>query len=125
MKRIFAIALFVLPLAGCLPDGDSYYVPTDVASLFGGGAAVRPAPPAAQPNLTGTAGAMMAREVHGAVHAEDCYTMEARFKREGRAVKLVRVMRNDIGVGGVLQWKCIFDDQNTGEADSGYYEPRY
>jgi len=123
MNKLIAIAL-LLPLGGCLASGDSMYVPTDIRGLIGGSAAVRPAP-VAQPNLTGTAGAMMAREVHGAVHAEDCYTMEARFKREGRAVKLVRVMPNDIGVGGVLKWKCIFDDQGSGEADSGYYEPRY
>ena len=124
MNKLLAISL-LLPLTGCLDAGESFYVPTDIAPLFGGGAAVvRPAPPKAQPHLTGT-GIMMVREQHGAVNPSNCYDIEARFKRAGRRVRLVEIRPNASVSGGVLAWICEFEDDGSDEADSGFYQPRY
>jgi len=126
MKQlILAIAAIAVaaPLAGCVPDGDSFYMPSDIAPLFGG-AAVRPQPPAAQPNLTGTAGAFYAREVHGAVNRSDCQKMLERFRQEGRSIELIEVQPNTIGTGGVLRFQCIFNTLNGEAAEPDYYLDR-
>jgi hypothetical protein len=50
-----SIAL-LFPLTGCLDSGENFYIPADIGSIFGGGAAVvRPAPPANQAPATGAA----------------------------------------------------------------------
>lgn len=62
MRQLIAIAL-LLPLSGCLEQRDSFYVPTDIAPLFGGGAAApaRPMPvqPAPGSQAPGTGAAKM------------------------------------------------------------------
>ncbi|MBD2073927.1 hypothetical protein H6F86_08495 [Phormidium sp. FACHB-592] len=58
------------------------------------------------------------QEIHGAVNRSDCNQIAARFKRAGRRVKLVRTLPNDVGVGGVLKWKCIFEGE---DAIPGWY----
>lgn len=127
MKQIyFAIAL-AASVAGCVPDGDSFYMPTDIAPMFGGAVVRRPVStqPAATPNLTGTAGAFYARESHGAVNASDCERMLERFKREGRNIELVDVLPNQIGTGGVLRFQCVFETLDGEQAEPDYYsDPR-
>lgn len=123
-RRFWAIAL--LFLAGCSSEGERFGpLPSDIAPLFGGGGGSAPAPAQApaqtRPNVPGTAGVMAIREQHGAVNQSNCYDMEARFKREGRNVRLVEVKPNDLGVGGVFAWICVFEDDGSGEANSGHY----
>jgi len=123
MKQIyFAIAL-AASVGGCVPDGDSFYMPTDIAPMFGGAVVRRPVStqPAAAPNLTGTAGAFYARESHGAVNASDCQRMLERFRLEGRNIELVDVLPNRIGTGGVLRFQCLFETKGDEPARNDYY----
>jgi len=62
--------------------------------------------------------AFYAQEQHGAASEGSCYKMAQRFQRAGRRVKLVRTERNNLGVGGVLTWKCIFEGE---DAQPGWY----
>jgi hypothetical protein len=58
------------------------------------------------------------QERHGAVRASDCNKMAERFRRAGRRVRLVRVIPNDVGVGGVLRVVCLFEGE---DAQEGWY----
>lgn len=77
----------------------------------------------AQQQLNATEEQEGKREVHGAVNAPDCQVMEARFKKEGRRVKLTEVRKNTVGVGGELAWECIFEGEDASPGHYGGYDP--
>jgi hypothetical protein len=141
------IALLLLPaltgaiaptLTGCLaePDGYRYAVPA------GAGGNYVPAQPnyAPQPNyppparnsrdlpsqpltVQGNSGEWSplteTREWHAAATQDACYNIEARFKREGRKVKLTDIVRKG---NSPLPFACIFEGE---DASPGYVIPPY
>ncbi|KAM3112781.1 hypothetical protein [Phormidesmis sp. 146-33] len=60
------------------------------------------------------------QETHGVVSRQNCYDMEAKFKRQGRRVTLKRVEQST-NPGAVLQYICIFEGE---DAEQGYFEEK-
>jgi hypothetical protein len=60
----------------------------------------------------------IAQETHGAVSQQKCRDMAAKFKQQGRRIKLVDIQRST-NPGAVLQYICIFEGE---DAQQGYFE---
>lgn len=119
MKKLIAIALLLM--TGCSSEGERFGpMPSDIAPLFsGGGGNSVPAQAPAQPNIPATA---LAIEQHGVVNQSDCTRMLESFRRAGRQMRLVNVRRNDLGIGGVLNYICEFQEETPGQADDSYFQ---
>lgn len=70
--------------------------------------------------------AVKVQEQHGAADADSCYQMQARFKKEGRDVKLVEIAANPYNKGGgALEFMCIFEGPDAVKGGETYEDYRY
>ncbi|PSB29888.1 hypothetical protein [Stenomitos frigidus] len=129
VKQLLALLLLLLPLAGCGSDGEKFGpLPSDIAPFFGGGGGSAPAAPAQAPaqapNVPGTAGVMaIQREQYGAVNAAGCDAIARRMAKRG--FRLVEVVPNNLGTGGVLDVICVFESDSADPGDGRIYAPQY
>lgn len=130
--KYLLLSLLLFPLYGCVPDSE---IPLPIFSLpsgSGGYSAPARAPsmpagePIAPPVYLSEFDSSKKQEQHGSVNADGCYQMEARFKKEGRKVKLVQVTSNPLNQGGgVLEFMCVFQGEDAVTDGSTFEDYRY
>ena len=115
-------------LTACVGDSDLYPVPVFPSGGGGGAVPTRPASPPADPMVPPVVASASEQpeqsdehageqpsepivyEQHGATSISQCQKMAQRFKREGRNVRLVKVVPNAFNQGGgALRYICLFD----------------
>lgn len=110
LSKYGVIALLAcLTLTSCVGTGDGGSVP--LIPVGGGNSTPSSSPRIAPPIFKSDSAVPSGQyEQHGAVKKSDCYEKERRFQAQGRRVKLVKIVPNDLNKGGgVLQFICLFE----------------
>lgn len=119
-----SVAGLVLVLQSCLCESE--LCKAGGLSIPVGGGASAPARPLAPPVNYAQDYDPERYEIHGAVTAADCKRMEARFKREGRRVRLIHAQPNPSNLkGGVLKYRCIFDGPDAEPVQPVFEDTRF
>lgn len=150
-RRLIAAFALAVSLTACVGDGDIYPVPVFPGGGGGGGGGTvpaRPAPPPAKPIVPPVVSSeteepdpsgeqvgersdeqpseVVVYEQHGATSLSQCQQMAQRFKREGRDVRLVKVVPNSFNKGGgALRYICLFDGPDKVVEGNVFEDYRY
>jgi hypothetical protein len=128
--KYLSLGLLLIPLYSCVPNPDGQAIPLIPFPAGSGGGGVSfpaaPAEPMVPPIYLSEDIPSGKYEQHGAVSANDCARMEKRFQKEGRKVKLAKVIKNHLnGGGGVLVVLCLFEGEDANIETDVFQDYRY